>query len=308
METVVIDGTQYIKASVAAKRFKYTSDYIGQLCRAKKIDANLVGRTWFINPISLAEHRDNKYSTFRPEHKNEAKESADITSEVKDVTPVLKSKTARSVLTRPPGTEPSRSLIVNYEPDEESLIPKINKPEMKKSKDIVVKVYGGKNLRVKGGVAINKAKFTAEELPDIALSGKLAITSFPEAEDEEPDPTKKVSTVPNNNVISSKRDISASDDPSVKTTINLKTPPNSQQRKRKTNQEIKFLSNSMSTGAPNLVKISTAILISPLIASVLAILCVGLLFSASSNATVTNDSYQGEVILQMDNLLEILNR
>ncbi|MFW6210402.1 MAG: hypothetical protein ACOC4E_02855 [Patescibacteria group bacterium] len=61
MDTVVLDGVQYLKVAVAAKQFDYTPDYLGQLCRAGKLDARLVGRTWFVNPESVAEHKAGTY-------------------------------------------------------------------------------------------------------------------------------------------------------------------------------------------------------------------------------------------------------
>lgn len=61
MTTVTVDGVVYEKASVLAKRFKYTTDYIGQLCRAKKVDAQLIGRSWYVNPDSLEAHKESRY-------------------------------------------------------------------------------------------------------------------------------------------------------------------------------------------------------------------------------------------------------
>lgn len=37
MDKVTFDKVEYVKATVAAKSFRYSSDYIGQLCRAKKL-------------------------------------------------------------------------------------------------------------------------------------------------------------------------------------------------------------------------------------------------------------------------------
>ena len=61
MEAVIFDGKEYTKASVLAERFGYTQDYLGQLCRAKKVDARLVGRAWYINLESIEKHRSSRY-------------------------------------------------------------------------------------------------------------------------------------------------------------------------------------------------------------------------------------------------------
>ena len=45
MQSVVLNGKKFIKASEAAKAAGYTADYVGQLCRNEKIDAQLVGRS-----------------------------------------------------------------------------------------------------------------------------------------------------------------------------------------------------------------------------------------------------------------------
>lgn len=65
MDTVVIDGVTYTKASTLAKDFRYTTDYIGQLCRADKVDAQLVGRSWYASRESLEDHASKRVEAFR---------------------------------------------------------------------------------------------------------------------------------------------------------------------------------------------------------------------------------------------------
>ncbi len=43
----------------------YTSDYIGQLCRAKKIDAKVVGRGWYVSEKDLVEHKNSHHQSLR---------------------------------------------------------------------------------------------------------------------------------------------------------------------------------------------------------------------------------------------------
>ena len=57
MDVLVLKGKEYVKASVAAKRAGYTADYVGQLCRAGKVDAQLVGRSWYVHMDDLGIHR-----------------------------------------------------------------------------------------------------------------------------------------------------------------------------------------------------------------------------------------------------------
>jgi hypothetical protein len=56
------EGKEYISAIRAAEKSGYTSDYIGQLCRAKKIPSKLVGKTWYIEFPALIEHKKNRKS------------------------------------------------------------------------------------------------------------------------------------------------------------------------------------------------------------------------------------------------------
>jgi hypothetical protein len=57
MDTVVFADKKYIKASKAATAAGYTADYVGQLCRKGKIDAVLLGKTWYVHEDSLASHK-----------------------------------------------------------------------------------------------------------------------------------------------------------------------------------------------------------------------------------------------------------
>lgn len=48
-----LEDKKFISVSRASKEIGYSQDYIGQLCRQKKIPAKLVGRTWFVDFESL---------------------------------------------------------------------------------------------------------------------------------------------------------------------------------------------------------------------------------------------------------------
>lgn len=74
MKSIVLHGTEFIKASDAAKAHGYTTDYIGQLCRSGKIEAQLVGRTWYVTESSLLQHRKNRYRSSQKKTKEAIKE------------------------------------------------------------------------------------------------------------------------------------------------------------------------------------------------------------------------------------------
>lgn len=65
MDTVVIDGVTYTKASILAKQFQYTADYIGQLCRSDKVQAQLVGRSWYVSSDSLESYASKRVESIR---------------------------------------------------------------------------------------------------------------------------------------------------------------------------------------------------------------------------------------------------
>lgn len=109
MEEISVNGENYVKASVLAKNFGYTPDYIGQLCRSGQVKCTLVGRSWYVNEDSLREHRKGRYrSSF-------AKSKEHIRKAVED----------KSVsYTHTKATSP-----VKYENDEEDLFPVVKKAE-----------------------------------------------------------------------------------------------------------------------------------------------------------------------------------
>jgi len=109
METVTLNGTEYVKASVLAKKLGYTSDYLGQLCRGGKVDAELVGRSWYVEPNSVTEHKKNRYG-----------------GATKNITP-----SARRAVRTPKGE--THIAIHSYEDDAHDLIPHIQRYAAKKS-------------------------------------------------------------------------------------------------------------------------------------------------------------------------------
>ncbi len=75
MKTLIIDGKTYTKASDLAKNLGYTNDYVGQLCRAEKIDAHLVGRSWYASADSIKDHKSNRYRSTTTKSKQTVKKT-----------------------------------------------------------------------------------------------------------------------------------------------------------------------------------------------------------------------------------------
>jgi len=55
--SIVIEGKAYISSSRASEISKYSKDYIGQLCRGKKIEARMIGRSWYVLEESIIAHK-----------------------------------------------------------------------------------------------------------------------------------------------------------------------------------------------------------------------------------------------------------
>ena len=55
-DRVVIDGKSYISSRRAAEVSTYTQDYVGQLVRSKKVSAQKIGRSWYIEEKSFRDY------------------------------------------------------------------------------------------------------------------------------------------------------------------------------------------------------------------------------------------------------------
>jgi hypothetical protein len=207
MKEITINGVEYKPASALAKEFKYTTDYIGQLCRAKKVDAQLIGRSWYINPLSLKNHKKGlynnksksvKYSTASKskdieiddayDKDTEAQEddtSSEFTHEVKisrrQVEPVVLKTTARvNEETKKNFAKRIDWQPLRYESDDEALLP-IVKP-MIAPKRIHVDLAGSTDITINKATKITYLE--SEPLPTVSLSGNLKILSLDENFDE----------------------------------------------------------------------------------------------------------------------------
>ena len=212
---MVLDGIEYVRASVIAKRFRYTADYVGQLCRNKKIDARLVGRSWYVNPLSMDEYRAGRHQKREATQQTEfvAEESANITHT--QVQPSLQRSVAGTPLKsatlkiladqqlRQQGAR--RSLRVTYEPDHGNLIPTLTKRETRPPKYIHIQPAESKKLGISSSRAHHMSSFAPTEMPEVALSGKIPVLDYPDAEATLAAPDLSAETIPD--VASDRRNI-----------------------------------------------------------------------------------------------------
>ncbi len=335
---MVLDGIEYVKAAEAAKEFRYTSDYVGQLCRSKKIAARLVGRTWYVNLDSLLKHKKNRHSKDRKTATEQGIKTTPPVAPViskssvrRVVEPVLKSKTVKRLQVDSKTSPNERILKVTYEPDEEALLPTITKRILPKPKKLRVDPAGAKKVRVSGKRSAHL--FKAGELPEVALSGTLKIAEI-EAETETPD----LSNNKQNKAISEKTENktkSADEKKTKKVQVQLsriQLPHTSESGSKTVERPVAFKTpianknesladhelapdlSTISTFTPNSVReqvapVSPLVAYAPLVTTLAAILIVIAIFSASSAVTVSPDEiYRSEIVLQVANLLEVLHQ
>lgn len=66
MDELTIGDKVYISTKRAAALTGYAKDYIGQLCREGRVEAKLVGRSWYVREESLRGHRFGEEETSQP--------------------------------------------------------------------------------------------------------------------------------------------------------------------------------------------------------------------------------------------------
>jgi len=181
VKKISFNGKEYIRASEAAKKFKYTQDYVGQLCRGKKVDARRVGRNWYVTIESISKYRKTKHQT----QKNIT--STTVTAKInktssnvrrakhnpKRVEAVLRAKTIKNTRGRAVTT---RSTAVSYTPDGETLLPILtsdSKPAPRKTTKIQLQRVPTLTLPISSPKI--ETVFKTEKLPEISLSGRLSV-------------------------------------------------------------------------------------------------------------------------------------
>jgi hypothetical protein len=339
MDTVELDGVEYVKASVAAKRFQYTADYIGQLCRGRKIDARLVGRTWFVNPISLEEHKQQRYQ--KTELAKTTSVSASDTASNKKVErvpvpPPAKVKTPRAIYnsTAPSRRTEERTLRVSYELDDGHLIPNLIKREYAPPRSLRVSPADATKIKIQG--ARTQSSFIPEEIPDVALSGKITVNPIEdetnsdileaeEAVNETPEKTLKIKDISDEKENKSAPANTPRNNRTVKIRKHKKQHPVSTTSVVSSgvfseSAPVQKLSNNAVSSAemPSFLPASvrprpkqravTFVTMSPLLATLISVLFVFLIFSASTTVVFNDFGYQSQIVLQVANLLDIIAR
>lgn len=180
MLKVTFDGVEFTKASEVAKQFGYTADYLGQLCRARKVNARLVGRTWFVNVPSLESHREKRYKSSEKKEVAATPEKTDTTINNREPAKKTylkrvqspKSRVRHLTANKTNSQQPGNPIALQYEPDDFSLIPKVeSSPKITLLK---VGIAESESLKIRSDTK-KSSYLRPQPLPDVALSGKLKV-------------------------------------------------------------------------------------------------------------------------------------
>jgi len=166
MDEVILDNKKYIKASTIAKHLGYTSDYVGQLCRSGKVDAQLVGRSWFVAEDSLREH---KHGTKRS---NVAKSKAAVKNyqhiQREDATPASRASIHHLE-------------VQHYEADDNDLFPQVRKATIVLAKtpdrvSVATAVPAAIPVPLKIQKNSKVRTFIAADRPEVRFNGTVSVT------------------------------------------------------------------------------------------------------------------------------------
>lgn len=165
MDVLQVGNKKYIKASTMARNLGYTSDYVGQLCRAGKVDAKLIGRSWYVQEDSIADHKNTRYRSTQVK----TKKAIELTFSKNDQNEALQ------VPLRSNFYQHSRVKAPRYDIDETELIPEIDKV-VRKSGHLGVTLADAASVSV-----VSKSPkfiFDTPVNPKIRFKGTLKLSEF----------------------------------------------------------------------------------------------------------------------------------
>ena len=191
MNTITIDSRKYVKATDIARELGYTADYVGQLCRARKVDAQLVGRSWYVSEDSIREHKQTRYRSTKKTSREtitQSLEARDVDSKHSSSAPLIAHKdhtqlSGENLYTPAPSSKESY-----YFADEAPLSPE----GTSKIKTGRLPVSFGDAHKVEITSSSGKYDFNLADNPELRFSGSLSIS---EVEDQ-PSTAKESGSIP----------------------------------------------------------------------------------------------------------------
>lgn len=170
MDTISVEGKEYVKAKEIARELGYTTDYIGQLCRAKKIDAKLVGRSWYVDPDSVRNHKDSRYRSVKETSKR------GIEEKLRDIRAQQQSEEKSHFYDH--RSYAIKHSEINYSNDEADLFPTpVKKHEQKKEVSLPVNLADAEKLSVEEHTD-KEYHFEAPEREETVFYGTLEVKDY----------------------------------------------------------------------------------------------------------------------------------
>ena len=178
METLEIDGITYQRVSSAARENGYTADYVGQLCRARKINAKLVGRTWYVEKEAIGGHKRSKVRSNASKTKESLIAELKVHSESNTSTPV----SMHPLYAAPTHRQRLLATEVKYETDVDHLIPAL----------VPEKSPHTHQIRVQKSIDVLSEEETPAEVPElpkeeIKWNGTIVVAPVEETEESLPE-------------------------------------------------------------------------------------------------------------------------
>ncbi len=168
MDVLTVGGKEYVKASVIARELGYTADYVGQLCRSHRVRAKLVGRSWFVDRDSIAQHKTTRYRSTQTKAKESLKEEVRFRLE----------QTANPVQSSPHYYRTTGKPSFTYVNDESELIPIVQKTP--KVGTLAVGLADAVPVSVTSDAS--GYRMNAPKLPVIRFRGSLKVSEISEDE------------------------------------------------------------------------------------------------------------------------------
>lgn len=196
MEHLDLDGKRYMKVSSAARETGYTADYIGQLCRARKIDAKLVGRTWYVAADEITDHRRTRGRSSHEKVRQNIQEQ--LTANQETNIPIRNLNTA-------PHRKHLLGAEVTYHKDDSELIPTITSVKVAVASNDREEVV---STNVEGGGTSHhlsvEAKDTEKDVPvfkpaekaEVKWNGTIVVEPLETEAESSVSDTRKNNTVP----------------------------------------------------------------------------------------------------------------
>lgn len=177
MDRITLGEKTFVKANKIAIDLGYTADYIGQLCRSGKVNAQLVGRTWYVEESSIKEHKKSRYRSVKALAQKEIRQQVAKAPEGEVVA------VRRLDSQEPKFAQHRHSTIVTprYVMDDAELLPTLQEkapaalsPQQKRG-NLKVGLADAEAIEI--GSDSVKTEFEASELPKIRFKGTLAVAS-----------------------------------------------------------------------------------------------------------------------------------